>query len=363
MRYLGSLICVLALSVAFVACGGEEVGCAEPVDVAGEWEMTSTVVSDNCDGRVDQTYQMTITQEGNTLTAETPELTFSGMICGNQIQMNGSFPEDEGTVTVNATLNVSAEGDSMQGSDTWTWTDGVESCSGSDSLSGTRGDGVLVTVTGTVYAAVAEDIQGPTVANATVSVGSSSTSSDANGNLSLMVPTGTQLFLSQAADSWGELSAEDVPAGGISGLELEVIPDALLGEIAGDVGVVPDTSKGMVAVVFDETSFITVGGETASISANSELSFVFDAAGDPVESDALVVDGGSEVIFLNVDLASTVTANAVTTTQQQCPQLFPGVSYQCWRRWLPISTSCVPCSNGDEMRGTMCDVGAFEVEP
>jgi len=52
--------------------------------------------------------------------------------------MNGSFPEDGGTVTVNATLIVSAEGDSMQGSDDWTWTDGSESCSGSDSLSGTR---------------------------------------------------------------------------------------------------------------------------------------------------------------------------------------------------------------------------------
>ena len=138
MRYLVSLILVLALSVAFVACGGEGDGCAEPVDIAGEWEMTSTVVSDNCDGRMSQTFRMNITQDGSALTVEAPELTFSGTICGSQIQMNGSFPEDDGTVTVNATLVVSADGNSMEGTDTWTWTDGSESCSGSDSLSASR---------------------------------------------------------------------------------------------------------------------------------------------------------------------------------------------------------------------------------
>ncbi len=137
MRYLIGFMCVLALGIAFVACGGEE-GCAEPVDVEGNWQMTSTVVSDSCDGRENQTFLMTITQDANALTAETPELTFNGTICGNQIQMKGSFPEDGGTVTVNAALTVSAEGDSMQGSDTWTWTDGSMSCSGSDSLDAIR---------------------------------------------------------------------------------------------------------------------------------------------------------------------------------------------------------------------------------
>jgi hypothetical protein len=142
MRYLLSLILVLALSVAFVACGGEE-GCAEPVDVEGDWQMTSTVVSDNCDGRENQAFLMTITQDANALTAETPELTFNGTICGNQIQMKGSFPEDGGTVTVNAALTVSADGESMSGSDTWTWTDGSERCSGSDSLSAIRAAGCI----------------------------------------------------------------------------------------------------------------------------------------------------------------------------------------------------------------------------
>jgi hypothetical protein len=140
MRYVLGFVCVLAVGVAFVACGGEE-GCAEPVDVAGNWQMTSTVVSDNCDGRENQTFPMTITQDGDALTVETPELTFTGTICGNEIQMDGSFPDEGGTTTVKATLVVSTDGNSMQGSDTWTWTDGFDSCSGSDSLSGTRTDG------------------------------------------------------------------------------------------------------------------------------------------------------------------------------------------------------------------------------
>lgn len=137
MRYLGGLAGMLALTVlGLAACGDGD--CAEPVDVAGEWQMTSTVVSDNCDGRASQTFSMTITQDANALTVLTPEGTFGGPICGNQIEMSGSFPEDGGTVTVNATLNVSEDGNSMQGSDTWTWTDGSESCSGSDSLSASR---------------------------------------------------------------------------------------------------------------------------------------------------------------------------------------------------------------------------------
>jgi hypothetical protein len=137
MRYSIGLILMLALALGFGACAEEGNG-GEDADVAGDWEMSSTVVTDNCDGRMSQTFLMTITQEGSNLTVETPEVTFSGTVSGNRIQMNGSFPEDNGTVTVNATLVVSGDGNSMEGSDNWTWTDGSSSCSGSDSLRATR---------------------------------------------------------------------------------------------------------------------------------------------------------------------------------------------------------------------------------
>ncbi len=140
MRYSVGLLWVLALSLVFVACGAERDGCAEPtVDAIGDWYISSTVVTDGCDGREDVTFVMSIAQDGNAVTGETEDFgTFSGTVCGERIQVNGRFPDDGGTVTADVTLTVSDDGDSMQGSDTWTWTDGFESCSGSDSLVGTR---------------------------------------------------------------------------------------------------------------------------------------------------------------------------------------------------------------------------------
>jgi hypothetical protein len=143
MRYLFGFICVLALSAVFVACGGEEAGCAEPAgDATGVWEMTATPIEDTCDGEpgAPYTFWVTIMQEGNSLTAQTPEGTFPGTICGDRIQMSGSYPEDNGTTTANLELTVLADGNSVEGSDTWNWTNGVQNCGGSESLVGVRAD-------------------------------------------------------------------------------------------------------------------------------------------------------------------------------------------------------------------------------
>jgi hypothetical protein len=143
MRYLASLIWILVLSVAFVACGGEEAGCAEPAaDAAGVWEMTATPIEDSCDGDLTPyTFWVTIMQDGNALTAHTPEGTLPGTICGDQVQISGSYSvEGGGTSTVNLALTVSADGNSVEGSDTWSWTYDGQSCRGSESLIGIRAD-------------------------------------------------------------------------------------------------------------------------------------------------------------------------------------------------------------------------------
>jgi len=147
MRYLFGFMCVLALSVVLVACGGEGPGCAEPAaDAAGEWEMTATPIEDTCGGDLTPyTFGVTIMQEGNALSGQTPEGTMTGTICGDQVQMSGSSPEAGGTATVNLELTVSADGNSVEGSDTWNWTNGAQSCGGSESLSGTRIDSVDAT--------------------------------------------------------------------------------------------------------------------------------------------------------------------------------------------------------------------------
>ncbi|MBW2586317.1 MAG: hypothetical protein JRD92_05140 [Deltaproteobacteria bacterium] len=193
---------------------------------------------------------------------------------------------------------------------------------------GSGGGGTMVTVTGTVTAASIDNGVDPPVADATVSiVGTANTAtSDAEGNFSIMAPTGTVMFLTTADGNWGSLFAENVPGGGVAGLEVEVIPDALVGEVAAALEATVDESKGLVAVVFDDTT--TVGGESASISANSELPFIF-AADEPEEGDTLCgeTDCGSEVLFLNTDVAATVTATATNASAQSCPLEFPGASY------------------------------------
>jgi len=197
----------------------------------------------------------------------------------------------------------------------------------------------MVTVTGQVTAATTGAGSGPVVADATVEVvGTSNTATtDVNGNFSIMAPTGTALILTTTPGkpNWGSLFAENVPAGGIAGLEVEVIPDALVGEIGAALEAVPDVSKGIVAVVFNEDT--TVGGETAGIVADtSDISFIFNAADEPEEGDTLCgeTDCGSEVIFLNVDLAATVRADAVSTAQQGCPHEFPDATYSVLEKVL-----------------------------
>jgi hypothetical protein len=204
---------------------------------------------------------------------------------------------------------------------------------------GSGGSGTMVTVTGQVTAATTGVGSGPVVADATVEVvGTSNTATtDVNGNFSIMAPTGTVLILTTTPGkpNWGSLFAENVPAGGIAGLEVEVIPDALVGDIGAALQVAPDASKGIVAVVFDEDT--TVGGETAGIVADtSDISFIFNAADEPEEGNTLCgeTDCGSEVIFLNVDLAATVTADAVSTAQQGCPHEFPDATYSVLEKVL-----------------------------
>jgi hypothetical protein len=179
----------------------------------------------------------------------------------------------------------------------------------------------MATVSGTVRAASLDPGPGPVVAGAMVSVGgaSNTTTTDLDGNFSITAPTGTVMILTTTPEkpNWGSLFAEIVPSGGIAGLEVEVIPDALVGEIGAALEAVPDVSKGIVAVVFDEA-------------------FIFNAADEPEEGNTLCgeTDCGSEVIFLNVDPAATVRADAVSTAQQGCPHEFADATYSVLEKVL-----------------------------
>ena len=137
------------LSLLFAACstgGGGGDGDPDPpiADISGTWSITETMGSNTC-GEVpgsQNTYSITVTVSGNSVTVVTPAGTFTGTIDGDQLEWTGSYPDDGGTTTINSMdLTVSANGSSVSGTTSWSWTDGTESCSGTTTVNGTRTSG------------------------------------------------------------------------------------------------------------------------------------------------------------------------------------------------------------------------------
>ena len=117
-------------------------GCATPtVDITGSWDVVQDVDATGCnEGNYIEYETYTATQSGNnvTVTVSSTGAAYSGTICGNVVTATVNYPEDGGTVTENITLTFSADGNSFQGTSSWTWTDGVDSCSGTTVIDGTR---------------------------------------------------------------------------------------------------------------------------------------------------------------------------------------------------------------------------------
>jgi len=257
--------------------------------------------------------------------------------------MKGSFPEDDGTVTVNATLNVSAEGDSLQGSDNWTWTDGSESCSGSDSLSGTRImtggcegavdgtacsggaclDGVctsLVTVSGTV-----DGGESPGVTTVSVDGTSLNTTTDELGEFSFGVFPGDWFFQTTKDNkAWGGIQLETVPTTGRSDLKLEVGLDEEIPVVEEECMIEVDEAKGLVSLSFDPAS--GEGGETATLSVPHDGAVTDDAEGNCVVTETLPA-GQRDLSFFNVDLTEELIVTPMGPDGYRCSLERPGTVY------------------------------------
>ena len=120
--------------------GGTEPPPSE-IDVTGTWSVAE-VDSSNCDDSgATRTTTWNVTQNGSsvTVTAIGSNAALTGTITGNTINLQGSFPEDGGITTVTSTtITVSATGNSISGSETWTWSDGFDFCFGTTSVTGSR---------------------------------------------------------------------------------------------------------------------------------------------------------------------------------------------------------------------------------
>ena len=131
---------VAVASVALLACGDDEpTGNGSGLNVAGTWTITETADGTDCgDGISTFTYTIGVAQSGSNITVTADGLTFSGTLSGNQLVWSGSYPEDGGTTTANVTMTIASDGNSLSGSSTWSWTDGIDSCTGTSTFSGVK---------------------------------------------------------------------------------------------------------------------------------------------------------------------------------------------------------------------------------
>lgn len=142
-RTLGPVLWILVLTLAFAACGDDDDdGPAAPAafDLTGTWVMQETIDATACgEGTDTDSWTMTVVQEGNDVTIDTPDGQFSGTVSGDRVSWRGSYSYDGGTLTITSmVIRVVNDGDGLNGTVQWSWTDGSLSCSGSTLVSGTR---------------------------------------------------------------------------------------------------------------------------------------------------------------------------------------------------------------------------------
>lgn len=107
--------------------------------MTGTWNVVTQVNAIACgEGTYSESEVYSVTQTDGNLTVSVGGASYSGSISGNNFSWSGSFMEDGGTTTSNMSGTVAANGNSLSGSSSWSWTDGVESCDGSSTFTGTR---------------------------------------------------------------------------------------------------------------------------------------------------------------------------------------------------------------------------------
>jgi hypothetical protein len=139
-KALNTALAAAFVTAALTACSDDSSEPTTTLDIAGTWTITENVDGTDCgDGTYTDTYDLSVSQNGSSITVGIGGLTFSGTLNGSNLTWSGSFPEDGGTTSVNITATVASSGDSLSGSSTWGWSDGVESCAGTSTFTGVKG--------------------------------------------------------------------------------------------------------------------------------------------------------------------------------------------------------------------------------
>ena len=229
--------------------------------------------------------------------------------------------------------------------------DGGSSADGGD-VDGGDGGMTTVTVMGTVVAEAddgsSEAIEGAIVT--VLSTGASGTT-DANGVFELEVPVGKEILTTSATDHWGIARLVDVPSTGLTLLELDVLPDAIVDMVAMALPRTVSDSDGIVVVGFDYGDDMmgeiipALGGETATIDATNAGAFAFDGEGEgnPMNSSVLFAGGDTDLIFTGVDPSDSPTTATVTgkSGASDCVLNEPGMQWPVLAKTITeIESTC-----------------------
>jgi len=141
---ISNIAVVMSAALFITSCssgGGGDSAPAAPVgDITGSWSVNETSDATNCgDGIVVSNYTLTVTSQAESaITYTSNSNTFNGTLSGNKLTSSGSYPEGGGTVTGSTTITIDSVCSAFTGTATWSWSDGVDSCSGTATLTGTR---------------------------------------------------------------------------------------------------------------------------------------------------------------------------------------------------------------------------------
>lgn len=108
------------------------------IDLTGRWRINERD-SSNCGNDGSVTGLWDVTQTGDNVTVRSGSITLRGTLVSGTLNLQGSFPEEGGTTTVTrSNLTVGPTGNTISGTETWRWSDGFESCSGTTTINGDR---------------------------------------------------------------------------------------------------------------------------------------------------------------------------------------------------------------------------------
>jgi len=121
------------------------------------------------------------------------------------------------------------------------------------------------------------------------------------GEFSLELPFGIVVLQTSKDGAWSGVELGTVSDTGLVNPNIEIVADALVAQVAGDLMMDIDEEKGIVSVDFEPESAV-VGGETASFFPYPPYDFRFtsDAAGNWVVSDQLLAAGSRTLSFAGV---------------------------------------------------------------